>query len=55
MMASAILSDTIPCEHLYIGGLDDDDIDGESEDGGETRTTERFDSTLAFSSILAPA
>lgn len=58
MMASAILSDTIPCDRLYIGGGDDDDLDGgvtAEEEFGEKLVSTKIESPIAFSPILASA
>ncbi|MEG3439149.1 DUF1830 domain-containing protein [Pannus brasiliensis CCIBt3594] len=58
MMASAILSDTIPCDRLYIGGGDDDDLDGgltTEEEFGEKLPSAKIESPIAFSPILASA
>jgi hypothetical protein len=57
MMASAILSDTIPCERLYISGGDDDELDEEAieEDFGDKIEPSKIETPLAFSPILASA
>jgi hypothetical protein len=58
MMASAILSDTIPCERLYIsGGDDDNDSDGAvfGESFGGAIESGKIETPLAFSPILASA
>jgi hypothetical protein len=57
MMASAILSDTIPCERLYISGGDDNELDEDAieEDFGDKIEPSKIETPLAFSSILASA
>ncbi len=57
MMASAILSDTIPCDRLYISGGDDDDLDGDmaEEDIAAEIEPSPIETPLAFAPILASA
>lgn len=61
MVASAILSDTIPCERLYIGDGDDDDSDGQLDTDRfyphslEESSSPKIETTVPFGLTLASA